>query len=140
MARARGSRRRATERAQPAGVEPGAEPPQRAATEAPTARRRDLALRYEPNPKHKEPWQRGARGSLCPKDADGPALLVSSEVDPKNPGKRFATDGTRAYCGHEHLPQRWHGFPVEWRKVPATIRNGWLAAGSVSRRGIKEYW
>src|SRR5258708_957142 len=24
-------------------------------------------LAYEPNPKHKEPWQRGARGSLCPK-------------------------------------------------------------------------
>jgi hypothetical protein len=23
--------------------------------------------RYEPNPKHKDPWQRGARGSLCPK-------------------------------------------------------------------------
>lgn len=21
---------------------------------------------YEPNPKHKEPWQRSARGSLCP--------------------------------------------------------------------------
>jgi hypothetical protein len=37
---------------------------------------------YESNPKHKEPWQRGARGSLCPKDADGPALLAKSQVDP----------------------------------------------------------
>ena len=41
-------------------------------------------LIYEPNPKHKEPWQRGARGSLCPRDADGPALLAISLVDPQH--------------------------------------------------------
>src|SRR6266705_475354 len=62
----------------------------------------DVALTYEPNPKHKEPWQLGARGSLCPKDADGPTLLANSQADPKHQGKRYATDGTRAYCGHEH--------------------------------------
>lgn len=48
----------------------------------------DPSLTYEPNPKHKEPWQRGARGSLCPRDADGPALLAASQVDPKHEGKR----------------------------------------------------
>ena len=42
----------------------------------------DEPLLDDPNPKHKEPWQRGARGSLCPKDADGPALLAASRVDP----------------------------------------------------------
>lgn len=98
------------------------------------------ALRYEPNPKHKEPWQRGARGSLCPRDADGPALLVISEVDPNHPGKRYATDGHRAYCGHEHSPDCWHGFPVEWRKVPAELRSAWLADGRVSKRSIRELW
>jgi len=69
------------------------------------------ALTYEPNPNHKEPWQRGARGSLCPRDADGPALLAASEVDPKHQGKRYATDGIRAYCEHEHSADHWHGFP-----------------------------
>src|SRR5712691_5801185 len=63
-------------------------------------------LRYEPNPKHKEPWQRGARGSICPPDADGHALLAASQVDPKHPGKRY-----RWPCGHEHSPGCWHGFP-----------------------------
>jgi hypothetical protein len=97
-------------------------------------------LRYEPNPKHKEPWQRGARGSLCPRDADGPVLLAASQVDPNHPGKRYATDGHRAYCGHEHSLECWHGFPIEWRKVPATIRNAWLAEGRVSSRSVRELW
>jgi hypothetical protein len=77
---------------------------------------------------------------LCPKDADGPTLLALSEVDPEHPGRRFATDGRRAYCGHEHSPDCWHGFPVEWRKVPAKLRNAWLADGRVSKRSVRELW
>lgn len=96
--------------------------------------------RYEPNPKHKEPWQRGARGSLCPKGIDAPALLKASVIDPKHPAKRYATDGNRAYCGQEHRPGRWHGYPVQWREVPAVIRRGWAANGEVGKQGLKEYW
>ena len=97
-------------------------------------------MRYEPNSKHKHPWQRGARGSLCPPSADGPALLQVSEPDPNRGGKRFATDGQRAYCAHEHSPGRWHGFPVEWRSVPAKLRSAWLADERVTRRDIKDFW
>jgi hypothetical protein len=97
-------------------------------------------LKYEPNQKHKEPWQRGARGSLCPPGVDAGTLLAASEADPDHPGKRYATDGKRAYCGHEHAPGCWHGFPVEWRKVPADIRRTWIAAGRVNRRSVKEFW
>jgi hypothetical protein len=97
-------------------------------------------VRFEPNPKHKEPWQRGARGSLCPPEADGPALLAASEADPEHPGKRYATDGRHAYCGHEHAPGRWHGFPVEWRVVPAKLRNAWLVARRVSKQSVREFW
>lgn len=97
------------------------------------------ALLYEPNPKHKEPWQRGARGSLCPKDVDAPALLAASVIDPKQPGKRYATDGHRAYCGQEHRPGRWHGYPVQWREVPAAIRRDWVTGGKVSKRDLKEH-
>lgn len=73
-------------------------------------------------------------------DVDGPALLAASEADPSRPGKRYATDGQRAYCGHEHNPGCWHGFLVEWRKVPAKIRNAWIAEGRVRKRSVKEFW
>lgn len=99
---------------------------------------------YEPNPKHKEPWQRGARGTLCPPDINPVRLLAQSKVDPgvgsDQPGRRFATDGHRAYCAHEHAPGRWHGFPVEWRKVPPVLRNNWLASGRVKKRSVRELW
>ena len=77
---------------------------------------------------------------IVPPDADGPALLAASEPDPGRSGKRFATDGYRAYCGHEHSPGCWHGFPVEWRSVPFTIVRSWLADGRVSKRAVKELW
>jgi hypothetical protein len=41
-----------------------------------------VPLKHEPNAKHKEPWQRGARGSLCPRGVDAEVLLEGSEVDP----------------------------------------------------------
>jgi hypothetical protein len=100
----------------------------------------DEAPVYESNPKHKEPWQRGLRGSLCPKDADGPALLAASQLDPKHPGKRYATDGQRACCGQEHRPGRWHGYPVQWREVPSAIRTSLVTEHQVSKRNIREYW
>ena len=100
----------------------------------------DEPLRYEPNPKHKEPWQRGARGSLCPPDVNGSALLATSELDPGRSGKRLATDGRHAYCGHEHSPGRWHGFPVGWPSVPAKIRTVWLADKRVSKRDLRDFW
>jgi hypothetical protein len=124
----------------PAGTASVADISQRSNTDLDPARNGGSTPRYEPNPKHKEPWQRGARGSLCPRDADGPELLAGSEIDAEHPSKRYATDGTRAYCGHEHSPGRWHGFPVEWRAVPASIRNAWLADGRVSRRAVRDQW
>lgn len=99
-----------------------------------------VALVYERNSKHTEPWQRGRRGTLCPKDADGPGLLAASDIDPRHPGKRYATDGNRAYCGQEHLPGRWHGYPVQWKEVPRAIWRQWLAENRVNKRSLKENW
>ncbi|WP_419751232.1 DUF222 domain-containing protein [Geodermatophilus sp. CPCC 206100] len=94
-------------------------------------------LRYEPNPKHKEPWQRGASGSMCPTHADGPTLLAESVQHPTKPGKRYATDGEHAYCGHQHAPDVWHGFPVLWREVPESVRRQWLAERKITRRALR---
>jgi hypothetical protein len=52
-------------------------------------------LTYEPNPKHKPVPIPGRHGSICPRDADGTALLLASDLYGQ---KRYATDGTRAYC------------------------------------------
>jgi hypothetical protein len=74
------------ERAQPRRSSAQTEAPQAEKSKAASGPTGGPALTYEPNPKHKEPWQRGARGTLCPREADGSALLATSQVDPKHPG------------------------------------------------------
>lgn len=98
---------------------------------------------YEANDKHKFPWQRGARGSLCPSEIgqkDAQALLDDSQLSPKRPGKRYATDGERAYCAMEHSVDKWHGYPVGWKEVPTQIRMQWLAEGKIDNRAVKSFW
>lgn len=98
-----------------------------------------MALVYRPNPRHKQPWQPGARGSLCPPDVDGAALLQQSVLHPNKAGKRYATDGTNAYCAHfdnEMTPEGdeiWHGFPEEWKRVPAAVQRRWVEEGRIPR-------
>jgi len=94
---------------------------------------------YESNPKHSEPWQRGRRGSLCPKDVRPIAeeLLAGSELDG---GKRFAVHDGRAYCAQEHRHGVWHGYPVGWKAVPSELRARWRDENLVRNRDIKHYW
>ena len=92
---------------------------------------------YESNPKHKEPWQAGARGSICPPELHEIAqqLLAGSElVD----NRRYATHGGKAFCARKHAEDRWHGYPVLWREVPETTRRKWMVEGKIQRRDIKE--
>ena len=101
-----------------------------------------IPMIYESNPKHSQPWQRGARGSLCPRGirrADAQQLLDESVPDAGS-DKRYATDGAFAYCAQLHLPDRWHGYPVTWGDVPLAIRRQWMNAGKVTRRIIKRNW
>jgi hypothetical protein len=97
---------------------------------------------YEPNPRHKQPWQPGARGTLCPRGADGAVLFETATQDPIRPGKRYNTDGQRAYCAHpnarldpdddqQHVV--WHGFPVQWGAVPIAVQRQWVAEGRIPR-------
>ncbi len=99
---------------------------------------------YRPSPRHKQPWQPGARGTLCPPEVDGPVLFATSVADPARPGKRYNTDGVHAYCAHPSTKQtaagdtvEWHGFPVEWRTVPIAIQRTWVSAGLIGRLRLR---
>jgi hypothetical protein len=97
-------------------------------------------MMYESNPKHRDPWQAGRKGSLCPSDLTvelAQQLLNKSEIDGKC---RWMTFDGRAFCGEEHRPGYWHGYPVGWVEVPEKIRRRWQAAELVTRRQINDYW
>ena len=99
-------------------------------------------LRYEPNPKHKEPWQPGRKGSLCPPVAelslqDAARML---KVSVKWGEKRYAHHDGRAYAAQEHEPGRWHGYPVGWVEVPTDVRNQWLKSDAIKKRHLSRYW
>jgi hypothetical protein len=97
---------------------------------------RSRALIYEPNPKHKEPWQRGRKGSLCP---SMPLALVRSLLANSMPhgNKRYACYQEQAYCAQEHAQGRWHGYPVAWDEVPPQIKNAWIAQEQVTKSQTK---
>jgi hypothetical protein len=92
---------------------------------------------YECNRKHKEPWQRGRKGSLCPREitqAQAQALLAGSILDGR---KRYGTHAGKAYCAQCHQDERWHGYPVAWREVPDRVRHILVDGGLVTRTEIK---
>ena len=96
-------------------------------------------LVYESNPKHSDPWQMGKKGSLCEPEIRPLAqtLLASSIVWD---GKRYAVHQGRAYCAQEHLPNRWHGYPVGWAEVPPKLALVWIKDGILTKRNRKKYW
>ena len=96
-------------------------------------------MKYESNRKHSEPWQRGRRGSLCPKEVRGIAakLLVGSELVET---KRYAVHDGKAYCAQEGPPSIWHGYPIGWKEVPPKLRGRWRKQRRVSNRDIKKNW
>src|SRR6266498_794827 len=95
---------------------------------------------YEGNPKHKEPWQLGRRGSLCPREitlAEAQELLNTSVAIGS---VRYATSNGKAFCAREHRTGMWHGYPVSWREVPALVRQNWEREGVVKRSDIRNNW
>lgn len=97
-------------------------------------------MRYEGNPKHKHPWQRGRRGALCPKEIGEELAQRLLEDSQTHEGKRFATWEGRAFCAQKHADSAWHGYPVGWREVPQPVRRRWLQDGTITRRQVREYW
>jgi hypothetical protein len=71
---------------------------------------------------------------------DAQGLLDVSETTGSMTAKRFATDGRSAFCGVQHSPGRWHGFPVGWKEVPGALRQKWLNEGRIRRSDVRTYW
>ena len=96
-------------------------------------------LIYESNPKHSEPWQPGRKGSICDKDVR-PLAQDLLEQSVAWGDKRYAVVDGKAYCAQQHLPGRWHGYPVGWRDVPPKLRGEWLKRDQLKKRDVKKYW
>lgn len=96
-------------------------------------------LVYESNPKHREPWQAGKRGSLCPPAVRpiAESLLQGSTLWE---GKRYAVHDGKAYCAQEHRPNRWHGYPVGWVEVPPKLVRQWVKDGHLTKRDRGRFW
>jgi hypothetical protein len=96
-------------------------------------------MRYERNPKHKEPWQPGRKGAICPSWSHSHVqqLLESSIQVGK---KRFATLNQLPFAAQEHGKNVWHGYPVSWSEVPYTVRKSFVDAGLVKKSSIRSYW
>ena len=87
------------------------------------------AMRYESNPKHSDPWQRGRRGTLCPPDVRPLAQqLLDASVEVGS--KRYATHNGVAYCAQGNRSDVWHGYPVAPHSRSGTSRL--LGTGSAS--------
>lgn len=98
-------------------------------------------MQYEPNPKHKLPWQPGRKGALCPKWAHNEAQsLLQDSVATLKGNRRYATINGVAFCGQEHRPGIWHGYPIGWEEVPTKILKQWVRDGKVTRKQVRDSW
>jgi hypothetical protein len=104
---------------------------------------RKVGIAYQGISKHKEPWQRGRRGSQCPRDVDASALLTASIVHPRNTRRRYATDGARFFEARPSGVQNaagddlWHGHPCDIATVPSAIQKRWAAQGLIHRMRLR---
>jgi len=98
------------------------------------------AMTYEGSPKHREPWQPGRRGSLCPREIElheAQRLLAGSVCVG---AARYATWRGQAFCAREHRTGFWHGYPVAWREVPPVVRLEWVRSRLVSKSEVRKNW
>jgi hypothetical protein len=55
--------------------------------------------------------------------------------------KRYAVQEGRPYCAQDDGIGGWHGYPVGWKEVPATLRITWeKREHRVRKRDIDRYW
>src|SRR4030042_1578354 len=94
---------------------------------------------YKCNPKHKEPFQPGRKGSLCPKSVKQEKAQELLDQSVEEGGHRYATLEGRAYkaIGDKGI---FHGFPIGFREVPQKVLNAWKREGKITRKQIRDGW
>ena len=116
-------------------------------------------LVYRGSNKHKDRPARGRKGTLCPEwthwagslgyagdpfahkweATEAFDMFAESEVDPGEPGKRWATRRGVAFVAQPTADGTWHGYPEPWRKAPSALKQKWVAEGKVTARDLRRY-
>ena len=96
------------------------------------------SMKYEANPKHKEPWQPGRTGSPCPKETHDKAESLLKDDSVLVGNKRYAVLQGKPYCAQEHRSGVWHGYPVDWEDVPPSVKNDWIKARKIKKSQAKK--
>jgi hypothetical protein len=97
-------------------------------------------LVYEGNPKHRDPWQRGRRGALCPRGISAERaqeLLLDSFA---RAGQRYAVQSGQLFAAKEHRTGLWHAHPVWWSDAPPDVFAHFRNSGLVSSRDLRRLW
>ena len=102
--------------------------------------RGDETMIYKGNPKHKEPWQHGRKGALCPKEFPVEIVQELLEGSVLVGKKRYAAHEGLAYCAQGDANDIWHGYPIGWSEVPEQLRNYWKQQDLVTRKQIRDNW
>ncbi len=95
---------------------------------------------YQGNRKHKEPWQPGRRGTLCPPDIDLARAQQLLERSVEHGSARYAADDGRGFCARDDHAGHWHGYPVGWQQVPHQVVKELLARNAMTARDVKKHW
>ena len=114
---------------------------------------------YRGSPKHKNRPTNEQKGTLCPEwthetpaggyrtdpyahdwEATEAKTLFADAKENEENGKLYATSRGIAFEAKPSADGTWHGFPIPWESVPATIKNNWLNSRAVKGRDIKKYF
>jgi len=98
---------------------------------------------YDPSGyrKHKRPegW-----GSLCPEDLETEDAQALLDTGVNVGGSIFNVDGQFAYRAFQHVPGRWHGFPIPWSCLPNAARLALIKSGRLDdatlRKALRKLW
>lgn len=117
---------------------------------------------YRGSLKHKNRPANGRKGTICPewthtRDDSGDKL----GLDPADPnfswkhtpagkmfigateeagtGRRFATDQGIAFEAKPTGDGSWHGYPIPWDDVPATVKDALVDQGGVRNKQLRRY-
>lgn len=114
---------------------------------------------YRGSLKHKNRPAQGRKGTCCPEwthqtaaggfagdvsrhswaETRAHSLFEDAKTDPSAPGRKFATERGIAFEAKPTNDGTWHGFPVPWEEVPAPLKDGWLADGTLRKKDLRRY-